>query len=52
MSDRLLGGESACVTFCSALRISSLPSPGMLDPLALRGGEHPYRAQKFRSHRE
>jgi hypothetical protein len=52
MSDRLLGGESASVTFCFAIRISSLPSPEMFDPLALRGGEHPYQAQEVLFHRE
>lgn len=49
---QFLGGESASVMFCFALRLASLPSPGMFDPFALRGGEDQYRAQESRSHRE
>ena len=46
------GGESASSDVLLRDLDRFLPSTRILDPLALRAWEHPYRAQEFRSHRE
>jgi len=46
------GGESASSDVLRRDLDLFLPSTRILDPHALRAGEHPYRAHEFRSYRE